>query len=239
MSPPLDWNEILSAPAFIINLARRPDRYQTAHQRIQEAGFTQIQRIDAVDAQTADLTTEWNQHRSPLFDSWDQKFRTLPGKQGVMLSMLKTWKNIIDHQIPYATIFEDDVLFHPEWDMLASLYYEDTPKDFDVVFYGNQLDAPSYKMIDQVPTYCLHAYGITLEGAQKIYDLFTKRSGGVYTIDCMFNHTMRERPTPYTYYIWNGVPYAPKEAYSQNPYWRVRNTGLVFQDENLGTDIGL
>jgi hypothetical protein len=239
MKTPLGWDIVLASPAFVINLARRPDRYQTAHQRIQEAGFTQIQRMEAVDALTADLTAEWKLHQSPVFDGWDQKFKTLLGKQGVMLSMLKTWKYMIDNRIPYATIFEDDVLFHPEWQILAPLYYDETPKDFEIVFYGNQIDAPSYKMIDQVPTYCLHAYGLTFEGAQKLYTLFTERKGGVYTIDCMFNHTMREQPPPYIYYVWNGIPYAPKEAYSLNPYWRVRNTGLVFQDELLGTDIGL
>lgn len=239
MNVPFCWDVVLKSPAFIINLERRPERYQSAFQRVQEAGFTQIERINAIDGQTADLEQEWQKHGSPLFDPWDQKFKTLLGKQGVALSMLNTWKHIIDHKIPYATIFEDDVLFHPDWQILAPLYYDETPKDYDILFYGNQIDAPSYKMIDQVPTYCLHAYGLTFAGAQKLYHQFLSRPKGVYTIDCMFNHTMAERPLSYQYYIWNGIPYAPQEAYSQNPYWRVRNTGLVFQDENLGTDIGL
>lgn len=236
---PKSWKDVLNAPAFLINLKRRPDRYEKAHKRISEGGFKNIQCITAVDATIVNLEEEWKNHGSPSFDNWDKKFITHIGKQGVMLSMLNVWKKIINEKIPYATIFEDDVLFHPDWHILAELYYDITPSDFDVVFYGNQLDGPAKEIIEKTPTYCLHAYGITYNGACKLYELFTKRKGGVYTIDCMFNHTMREIPCSYIYYVWNGMPYFPKEAYSENMYWRIRNTGLVFQDETLGTDIGI
>ena len=58
--------------------------------------------------------------------------------------MLKVFLTIVQNKIPISTIFEDDVLFHTEWDTLALEYYKNTPKDFDIIYMGNQIDECKY-----------------------------------------------------------------------------------------------
>jgi hypothetical protein len=39
----------------------------------------------------------------------------------------------------------------------------------------------------------------------------------------------------FKWYIWNGSFYPPEKKMAEG--WNIRNNGLVYQDENFGTDI--
>jgi GR25 family glycosyltransferase involved in LPS biosynthesis len=143
------------------------------------------------------------------------------------------WKEMIDNNIPYMTIFEDDILFHHLWDTLAPSYFKKTPTDYDILYIGSQIQGESKYHIDQVPVYCTHAYIITLEGAKKLYDLIINEPNGMYTIDGMLIDLMHAKR--FKWYIWNGSFYPPEKKMAEG--WNIRNNGLVYQDENFGTDI--
>lgn len=245
--------EILNYPAFIINMDRCTDRLDESTKRIIAAGFKDIRRWRAVDAKNAHALEEgWRVHGSPKKDPDRPEFEEFKGEQGVALSQLSLWKYIVDNRIPRAVIFEDDVAFHKDWETLASVFWNATPKDFDVLYIGNQLEMYMPGEILQVPVYCLHAYIVTLEGAQKLYDCVLRRPQGMCAIDSvlieyMWKHihdlveaarinAMTCPPPPFTWYAWNATGY-PDEKATEHPEWRKRNTGLVFQDVKFGTYI--
>jgi len=247
MTTGANWQDVLNAPAFIINLERRPDRWQSVLPNIENAGFKNIQRYNAVDARHPEACQRVYQalgapKRHPTFNN---DFNDYPGTYGVFLSQVSLWKKIVDEAIPLACIFEDDAVFHTDWATLAPMYYEQTPKNFDVLFMGSQFEFASKYHVDQGPVFCLHAYIVTLEGAKKLleYVLSTQPEsqggpGGIYTIDTMLKVAMEyRRPPPFKWYVWNGTFFPCPLRSSLSIHWQKRNVGLVYQDEAQGTDI--
>jgi len=234
------WTEVLAAAAFVINMDACADRMEISKKRIMDAGYSNVQRIAAIDARTCDLKAEWARFGSPTFHpqkNAETEFEEYPGKQCCMLSWLVTLKHIIDNEIAVASVFEDDVLFHKDWQNLAPEFYKHTPSDYHFVYMGSQLDNPmqTYE-ISRAPAYCTHAFIFTLEGAKRVYNALLHNPNGVYTIDWMLKD-IAHKPVhehPYNFYVWNAWRFddparvMPKE-------WTKRNCGLVFQDYNLGT----
>lgn len=229
---------VLSTPIFLVNMDKCTDRLELSKKRIAAAGFTNVFRWKAVDAREDDLDAAWKRHGSPTFNPTDTEFVTYPGKQGCMLSHLDIWKHMIDQEIPIAIVFEDDVEFHQAWASLAPKYYEVTPKNFDILYFGSQMEMQTNANITRVPVFCTHAYMITLAGARKLYSLLLSDPRGVSTIDCMLidhmNRAMMGVPCPFEWYVWNARMFPDPRA-SLSKDWVKRNHGLVFQDVELGT----
>jgi GR25 family glycosyltransferase involved in LPS biosynthesis len=135
------WKDILAAPVFVINMDACADRMKITEERIRAAGYTDVRRMPAIDARTCDLKKEWEKYGNPAFAAWDQEeLDKFPGKQCCILSWLKTLEHIANENIPYATVFEDDVMFHKDYEKLAPAFYEATPKDFHMCYLGSQID---------------------------------------------------------------------------------------------------
>jgi GR25 family glycosyltransferase involved in LPS biosynthesis len=239
MPYPATWNDVLHAPAFIINLERRPDRWQQASEEVKKAGFRTIQRWNAVDYKNHEQCEEaYSLLGKPLkHPSFNNDFNDYPGTWGVFLSQTTLWKKIVDERIPYACIFEDDVLFHSKWNELAPTYFQNTEQDYDMLFMGSQFEFFSEYHIDKGPVFCLHAYIITCEGAQQLLNYVTSvQAGGIYTIDTMLKVAMEWKNPPFKWLVWNAFEFPCPKA-KMSTAWKKRNQGLVFQDEKFGTDI--
>lgn len=94
---------------FVINLQRAPHRWRAVSQRLNALGL-QYQRIDAVDGrqlsqqqlqQLIDHERARKDYHSPLSAS----------EVGCYLSHLKAWQAIIEHDLDFAIVLEDDVVF--------------------------------------------------------------------------------------------------------------------------------
>lgn len=237
----MDWNEVLNTPCYVLNMDKCQDRMQLALKRIGEAGFQNVKRFRGVDAECDDLDAAWAVHGSPRFDTSDREFCVeYKGKQGCALGHYGIWKDIIDNNVPCAIIFEDDVEFHSRWKELAKSYWEHTPRDFDILYLGSQVDMPMEGNIIVTPVFCTHAYMITLQGAKKLYDLCLRCPEGTSTIDCKIINTMKRafatggREMPFKWYVWNATMFPDPNACKRSD-WIKRNSGLVFQDSDLGT----
>lgn len=235
------WEDVLAAKCFMLNMDRCKDRLEVAVKRCNDAGFKEIERFRGVDAHTDDLSEAWKEHGSPPFDHSDKEFTVqFIGKQGCALGHYGIWKKMIAESIPYAVIFEDDVEFHKDWNELAPQYWDKTPKDFDILYFGSQLEMPVSGNIVVASVFCTHAYFLTLDGARKLYDLCVNEPRGTRTIDWMILDKMNEyfaskgQYKPFTWYVWNSYNFVDPKAYKCQK-WAKRNTGLVFQDADFGT----
>lgn len=242
------FEDFLKLPCRVINLDRNPERWVICEERIKEVGFTNYKRVAGVDGKDSkQLEDGWKELNNPKFAEWDKEFVSYPGKQGCFLSHFKIWKEILDNKIPYMVVLEDDVLFHPKWKEIAPAYLEGTPKDFDIIYMGSQIEFNSQFHIDRGPVFCTHAMVLSYEGVKKIYDLLLNNSSGVYTIDCMLIDKMKDYfrkrsmnrsfPAPFNWYVWNGQAFYPTDLRNMPKGWTKRNGGIVFQDESFGSEV--
>jgi hypothetical protein len=137
------WQKFLAQPAFVINLKSRPERLRSAVAQLGEAGFTNVERFEAVDASKAPMADIFRQHGIFAFDESNPGYPLLskyPGTQGCILSHLAVLKQIIDRNIAEAHIFEDDITFHSGWLRLAPHYFAKTPRDWDIIYLGSQIE---------------------------------------------------------------------------------------------------
>jgi len=230
---PEHWDEIQDAPAFLISVDN--SRYDICKGRIARAGYKDIRRFPGVDRSSrAELEQNWARHPFP-------KHREIFGEHpaAVMLAHLNLWKHIVEDNIPFCTIFEDDTLFHSQWDELAPRYYQHTPKHTDMVFMGHHCGNAYPNMhIAQLPVYCLNAYILTLDGATKLYQMITQypidENFGV--IDMMLANIQtgillsKTNPYNYIWYAWNTqmFPDLSNDRY-KHPEALQKDMGLVFQ----------
>src|SRR4051812_5340894 len=111
---PKFWQDVPNAPAFVINLDSHPERMAASVRELQLAGFTDVRRFQAVDAQYSEALKEaWSGRGSPAFAAWVTKFPEFAGKQGCFLSHLSLWNESAE--------FEDDILLHRHWSQLAPM----------------------------------------------------------------------------------------------------------------------
>ena len=241
---------ILHSPAFIINLESQNERLAYSKENIRNAGFTDIRRFKAVkgsdDEQVKSALESLNNPK--IHDTIDT-----PGRIGCLLSHLTLLKYIIDQEFQVATIFEDDVFFHPQWQTISHEYYKETPSDYDVIFIGNSIDSlrhgtPSSNKILTESCFSLHCYTVTLEGAKRLldacinwrYDLFNEmfagqHINGIYIVDIMVKFTqiisnLNKIERAFTWYCWNGTVYPCEFNAIPLSRYNIANSGLVFQD---------
>ncbi len=238
---PITFKDLLNAPCKVINLDHNTTRWEASETRIRKSGFKNIERVSAVNAKDdAQLYKGWESLGFPkLAYKYDIGLFTNIGIQGCFLSHFKIWKEIIDNKIPYTVVFEDDVLFHSDWETLAPSYFKNTPKNYDIVYMGNRNDNAINNHIEiNVPVYCFHAMILTYNGVKKLWDMLLGLSIGIYAIDDMLRHaTMINRDKALTTYVWNVAPFFPCKQQNMLYDWTRRNNGLVFQDDSFGTDV--
>jgi GR25 family glycosyltransferase involved in LPS biosynthesis len=253
----MNEKQLLEAPAFVIHLESLVERRNFFSKNIADAGYTNMQIFKGVDAR---VPSEYNAALG-TFGNPLVSFEPSKGSIGCVLSHLTLLKHIMDHNIEIATIFEDDVHFHPDFKNLFKTYLTKTPSDWDVLFIGNGLDScrtvpNNTPIVTTESCFCTHAYVVTLRGAKKLlntilnwrYDTFNHPSHkvqGLYIIDVMIKHTQNlinanVIPRTFTWYCWNGTVYPCKHNKLPLVGNDVRNSGLVFQaTDDFGSTVFL
>jgi hypothetical protein len=169
--------------------------------------------------------------------------------------MLRLWERVVEERLPYLLIFEDDVLPHPDIAQLGPEYWAETPQDADFVLMGNQMEVsdiaalpdPRLKVVT-LPSWCLHAYVITQDGARRGLELVARELASdrwLSTIDVELRRWMERADVRYA--CWNGTML--RQAFPSSDEMRGRSelpldvtrskraTGPFFQNFSLGSAI--
>ncbi|TXG84560.1 MAG: glycosyltransferase family 25 protein [Spirochaetes bacterium] len=104
---------------YVINLDRRPDRYESFKQELAKHNIVDVERFSAVDGTTILA------NNIPL----------LAGEIGVLESHLAIIKKCKEDGIKNVLILEDDVYFTPEVNNLDE-YLNSVPNDWDFIYFG-------------------------------------------------------------------------------------------------------
>jgi len=119
--------------SFVINLRRRPDRLQQFQQR---CPLTDIEVVYGFDGKNP---TGESKKEQRLFNvklgnlCKDQPVSQ--GVRGVFISHLRIWKRIVDQNIPYALIFEDDAQFSSRF---MEIYNNLDLENINLLFLGGR-----------------------------------------------------------------------------------------------------
>ena len=254
----MDFNSIKNDyPAFIIHVPELcKDRKDYSYKNVVNAGYQKADIFRGVNGQNpTEVEEALKLFNNPKYDRWCSK-----GNVGCNLSMLKVFLTIVQNKIEFATIFEDDVLFHTDWERLAPEYYKHTPKDFDVIYMGNQIDECKFEnnvpRINKKSCFCMHALLVSYKGALNMLNLILKWDyESKYANECMGRDAdgltncdvilknYQDRiladkidKNIFKWYCWNGTR-NPCE-YNKLPLksiYDIRNTGIVFQNTSFET----
>lgn len=225
----IDFRVVLDH-SIVINLNRHIHRFEITRQLMEEAGFTNIQRFEAIDG----------------FNTKDIFFETLniftggKGQKGCAASHLLVWEDFVKNsEKEFLFIAEDDMLPHSDFCRLFPLYWQWTPVDFDIVLVGNQMKAKvSDFWIVKKPASCMHAYIISKKGAEKILRLYKqipRQNTDIYVIDIFLKELMEKKQI--NYYCYNGKPFPDLLNINANNISHDRDSGICFQNRHLGSSL--
>lgn len=258
---PTSWDQVLAeAPCFILGLERYEERRTDACRRLRSVGFQRIFLAEGVDGHAR--PTELEAVNEELFPGliWNESLSA--GHKGCSLGHMRLIHHIATAGIPYALIFEDDVLPHPALAEHAPSWWAETiawEKEhgmLDMVLLGNQMNpkwisGKEHMRVLVSPPYCLHAYVLTMAGARKILnciDILIYSKIPMRMFDILMFELMSEQIVHYL--CWNRGTLAvgwpvfsfdmPLAYVKKNDVavWH-RDTGLFYQNARWGTTIGM
>lgn len=164
-------------PAFFINLKRNPERrarLEEAFEQFNLRSILDVRWVDAVDGHLLDpsdksfsVNTEWYEpnHMKPM----------TKGEVGCALSHYNIWKTIAETE-DLALIFEDDIIFMPQFAQEIQSLVASIPPQTDLAYiYRRPLNEAGEKIYNHNwtvsrTTYWACSYLLTKTGAQKIIE---------------------------------------------------------------------
>ena len=104
-----------------INLDRRADRWERAQAEFARHGIEGVRRSAAVDGSKVVLPASW---------------RHSAGAYGCLLSHLAVVQEALAAGCESVLIFEDDVVFDPEFNAKFASFMNEAPREWDVLYFG-------------------------------------------------------------------------------------------------------
>ncbi len=170
------------AKIFVINLARRPDRWQKWTEQAQKWLVNEYKRFEAVDGNKLQLTDEIKY----LFRN--NEFKNNPWMMACALSHFFLWMLQIEKLLPYMIIFEDDAQFTHSFEIPV------LPEGWDLFYFGGtrlpDIYPPGryYKDNIMIPElippqfFSCVSYMLSLEGVKKVL-LYVQENGFDQSVD--------------------------------------------------------
>ena len=164
-------------PVYVINLDRRIDRWNDIQNLLQTQGFSNIQRVSAIDGKLIDSIHVKKLVDSSIYDDLGKSRNRHEdigslGAVGCYLSHYKIWRNIIQTGVP-SLIMEDDIQFEKNWDQYETVKDLRLLKDHDLVLLGYWPYIPQSLFIKKntlIPFherfFMTHFYYLTPKGAE-------------------------------------------------------------------------
>jgi len=170
-----------SVPIYCINLESRPDRWERIIQRLSEHGLSAVR---------------WNAS-TPTSCTVPCRPHLSPKERACSESHFLLWKHIVETEVPYSLILEDDAVFRKDWIPITNAKLKET--GWDALFLN--LSEPTFPLNEWVrsPGFCMAgAYIITNSTAKWLVDRFST------CIDIADGMTiqLQENLVCHTYFPW-------------------------------------
>jgi GR25 family glycosyltransferase involved in LPS biosynthesis len=159
-------NKILDH-VYVINLDRRPDRWEKTKNRLNEIGI-EPKRWRAIDGKN-----------NPLYAKYEKGAKLSKSEAACFDSHISLWKYIYESGIPSALIFEDDIFITPGTTLDDILADVDSSGGFDIFFLGHIYS--SLGKFSDTPAkigtaLALHAYIINRSTIERLIPLIQEKN---------------------------------------------------------------
>lgn len=225
---PNTFAEIMAAEAWMMYLPRHEHRATHSAKLLADVGFNVhiVPGVDGFRDDTASIASA---------SGWKFADYCKPGELGASMSLFRLFQRIVDEGRDFAVIFEDDALPHPQFATLSEEWWKETPKDFDVLYLGSQMEAHGDGKVATAECFLTHAIMVTSTGAEKMLELIRRDvydgldKGDILLIKWQKDKLIR-------HYAWSAKSAAlPVFADGDSP-WK-RDSGLIYQNFKLGSTI--
>jgi len=131
-------SSLTTAPVYIINLDRRPDRWNHIQRVVKQCGFNNVQRVSAVDGKKLNVSQFVTPRALDLLRKPRVRHEDLgsAGAVGCYLSHVNVWKQIAESGVP-SIVLEDDAVITSVLSRY-NIYHNisDVCNGFDIVLLG-------------------------------------------------------------------------------------------------------
>ena len=177
--------EFNTSNTFCISLESHPERWERMCKRFQHFNMEVSRQI----ASTPDTLT----------DSFHETLN--PFQKACAQSHINIWKRVVDNNLPYALILEDDAMFDMNWksklDEFVNSEFMKTEWDL-VILNCSESESEINKWVNCKEQYLTGAYIISLEGAKQVLRYF---NGWFCSSDWMITR-LQLYGKSYTYFPW-------------------------------------
>src|SRR5688572_19695622 len=104
-----------------INLDRRPERWQRMQRAFADQSIGSVRRFSAIDGNEIVLPHDW------IYTA---------GAYGCLLSHVRVVREARDADASSVLIFEDDIVFDPQFKEKFATFIRELPDDWDMLFFG-------------------------------------------------------------------------------------------------------
>jgi len=161
---------------FIINLRRNKNRLINSVLQLNKYKLTNLDFINAIDGY------ELNDNDYKSYTSFIGYYLSSPTMVGCGMSHIKTWEKIVENNIKYSLILEDDFNFSNNFLNDFNELMKNIPDNFDLLFLNSNLFMNNYLKLSNVNDYFYEpflisekiGYVISLNGAKKILNNINK-----------------------------------------------------------------
>ena len=161
---------------FIINLEKDKDRLLSSVKQLNKYKLYNFEFIDAIDG------TNLNNEEYKSYTTSIGYYITSASMVGCGMSHIKTWKKIVENNIKYSLILEDDFIFKNNFLSDFNKLMIKTPTNFDLLILNSNLLTNEYLKLSNINNdlykpliiFQTISYVITLEGAKKILNYINK-----------------------------------------------------------------
>lgn len=154
--PKAPTKKLEGVEAVVINLDRRPDRWQSVQRSLaKQAPWLPVKRLSAVDGKAAppavgDVSMKWSTARLSKLFFWYKPvtIKMSPGERGCCASHVAAWKLCARQNKPLLVI-EDDAAALPSFTSTVAQAVKEAPKDTGMIFMSSK-DRGSPKKVGKV-----------------------------------------------------------------------------------------
>lgn len=160
---------------YIINLDTRKDRFDITNNLLNQYDFKNVLRFPAIKGKDISID-ELNKIIEPsamksILDNYRTDHHELSyGAVGCYLSHINIWKKLVNNDLDYIIIFEDDA--NPKFNFTElQQIIKNVPNDWDIIFFGgiyNDYNIIKDNIVKLKRFYETHAYIINKKGALKL-----------------------------------------------------------------------
>lgn len=152
---------------YIINLERKPERYQSVKEQLDRIGIKNYYKWKATDgfAVKDEEITKYGIMQTLVDNS--------RAASACSASHVRLWRHIAENKLDWTLILEDDAHFHPDFLSLFYKYWKQVPTNAKIIFLGHCYADRNQKSTENVyscQAMCNHAYMINHESARYLLD---------------------------------------------------------------------